>query len=104
MTLRNPKGQLGRALTIVYTASVREEIMHEDVAAFGAPSECHALVSKGADQRMRAAYRHACAVSGLKRREFAAVFNALPEHVCGRIRDQLHARMNPFRASFAQKV
>lgn len=96
MKIRNPRGQLGRAMTILYEANAAEEIMHQDGAAFGAPSECHALVSKGEAQRMRHAYRRACAVSGLKRREFVAIFNAMPQHIWHRANAQVLARLSPF--------
>lgn len=96
MKYRNPRGQLGRALTILKLCDVGEQTMHADVAAFGAPSECHSLVSKGEARRWRQAYRHACAVSGLKRREFAAVFCAVPSRIWWRLDAEMNCKHNPF--------
>lgn len=58
------KRQLGKALGIIARTSAIEHILHADVSAWGAPSECHDSVSKGEDQRARHARRHAKAVSG----------------------------------------
>lgn len=55
MQIRN----LGRVLTIVARAEAREHFMHADVDAFGAPGECHGLVSRGEKQRLRRARKHA---------------------------------------------
>lgn len=62
--------QLGKALGIIAMHGVREEIMHADVDAFYAPSECHALIARGEEKRLREAKRHARAVSGLSRSAF----------------------------------
>lgn len=57
--------QLGKAIGILVRAVEHELAMHEDVEAFHAPSECHGLVSRGADKRMRVARKHAEAVAGM---------------------------------------
>lgn len=50
---------LGRVLTILALHEASEIFAHEDVRAFGAPSECHDDVSRGEPQRFREARRHA---------------------------------------------
>lgn len=60
--------QLGRALTILIRAAEVEHAMHDDVDAWGAPSECHALVSKGEGERARLAMRRACHAAGVSNR------------------------------------
>ena len=55
---------ISRALTILARAEAAEFDLHADVDAFGAPSECHALVSRGEKQRWRNAVRHAKGVTG----------------------------------------
>lgn len=57
---------LGKAISILVAAEMREHAMHEDVDVMHAPSECHTLVSKGAGKRMRAARRRALRVAGLR--------------------------------------
>lgn len=54
---------LGAALTVLVRAQASEIFMHHDVDAFGAPSECHDLVSRGAADRQRLARRHAESVA-----------------------------------------
>lgn len=55
--------QLGKALSILAQQEAAESFFHADVNAWGAPSECHALVSKGEADRVRQARRHAEAVA-----------------------------------------
>ena len=62
--------QIGKAFGIIARAEAREIMMHQDVSAFYAPSECHALVSRGEERRKREARRHAKSISGLSRRAF----------------------------------
>lgn len=50
---------LGRALTVLAKAEAAELNAHADVDAFWAPSEIHALVSRGEARRQRIARRHA---------------------------------------------
>jgi hypothetical protein len=50
---------LSTALTILARAEAAEHFMHADVAAFGAPSECHALVARGQHARNRIARKRA---------------------------------------------
>jgi hypothetical protein len=69
--------QLGKAFSIIARARAREEMMHMDVDAFHAPSECHGLVSRGEDRRLRQARRHAKSVSGLNRRQFRQALKKL---------------------------
>ncbi len=92
---------LGRALSIVFLAQVREEIMHMDVAAFGAPSECHDAVSKGEEKRLRQARRHARAVSGVNRRQFRLALKGLKTRHASRLHEKLHAKHNPFWAMYS---
>lgn len=70
--------QLGRAFSIIAEQIAKEHVMHEDVSAFGAPSECHRLVARGEDRRAREARRHAKAVSGLSRGAFRHELRRLP--------------------------
>jgi hypothetical protein len=60
--------QLGKAIGILLRAYEAEAFMHEDVDAFHAPSECHALVARGEAKRLRQARRHAEAVAGMNLR------------------------------------
>jgi len=53
------------ALTVLARAEARERVMHADVDAWGAPSECHYDVSRGAAERWRTARRQAHALTGL---------------------------------------
>jgi hypothetical protein len=48
---------LSAALTVLARAEANEHLMHADVSAFGAPSECHELVSRGESKRGRLARR-----------------------------------------------
>lgn len=57
-------------LEILLEAQRREDAMHEDVDAFNAPSECHALVSRGLADRLRHARRRIRAATGLTFRQF----------------------------------
>lgn len=54
---------LAQALTILASAEMAEHAAHADVSAFGAPSECHALVSRGETARKRQARKHAESVA-----------------------------------------
>jgi hypothetical protein len=68
--MSKPRGHdIGRAISILIRQEAAEIAMHADVDAFYAPSECHALVARGAVGRRRQAQRHAAAVAGLPRRE-----------------------------------
>jgi hypothetical protein len=49
MTIKN----CSAALTVIARFEVGEMIAHADVRAFGAPSECHALVNRGLPKRAR---------------------------------------------------
>jgi hypothetical protein len=69
--------QLGKAFGLILLAEAKEAFMHQDVSLWGAPSECHDLVSKGEFKRLRQARRNAKAVSGLSR----AAFNKLAKGV-----------------------
>jgi hypothetical protein len=61
--------QLGKAIGILLRAYELELEAHADVAAFHAPSECHALVARGEGERLRRARKHAEAVAGMKLRD-----------------------------------
>lgn len=71
ISIRNPRGRnIGKALGLIALAAVEEYHMHADIAAFGAPSECHGAVSKGEARRMRDLRRRIKGLTGLKWREF----------------------------------
>ena len=76
--------QIGKAISILLAAEHHECMLHDDVDAWGAPSECHGLVARGEAQRLRAARRHAVAVSGcrnlreIRRRARAVMGNDAP--------------------------
>lgn len=57
---------LGKAVSILLKFEQACHAMHEDVAAFHAPSECHGLVSRGNAKRFRQVRKHACSVAGVK--------------------------------------
>lgn len=57
MTIRIPN--LGAALSRLIVQEAQESFMHADVSAWGAPSECHELVSRGEEERRLAACRAA---------------------------------------------
>jgi len=54
-----PIHNLGKALSIIAVQQATEYFRHADVDAFGAPSECHALVERGEKIRIRRARKHA---------------------------------------------
>ena len=54
---------LGKVLAILARAEACEIDMHADVDAFGAPSECHAMVARHEGRRLRRARKHAEAVA-----------------------------------------
>ena len=54
---------LGTVLTVLARSEAAEHFMHADVDAFGAPSECHVLVSRGEAQRQRRARKLAEALA-----------------------------------------
>lgn len=60
--------RLGKALTILARHQVNEQALHDDVDAFGAPGECHTLVSRNEHRRERQARKHAEAVAGMPER------------------------------------
>jgi len=62
MTIPN----VSAALTVLARAEANEQLMHDDVRAWGAPSECHADVARGAAERWRTARRRAHALTGLR--------------------------------------
>ena len=88
--------QLGKAFTIIARQQVLESILHADVDAFGAPSECHGLVRKGELRREREAWRHAKAVSGLNRRNFRKAMKSLDRRTFERLFDVLNCKLNPY--------
>lgn len=93
---------MGRALTIMARQDVREIVMHEDVSAWGAPSECHQSVSRGEFLRRREARRLAKSVSGLSRAAFnreLARGGGLGGRVWSSLVSRLYERMSPFAAS-----
>lgn len=59
---------LGKALTILARFQTNEQALHDDVDAFGAPSECHGLVGRNEHKRERQARKHAEAVAGMPER------------------------------------
>jgi hypothetical protein len=61
---------ISQALTVIAFAECREHFMHADVVAFGAPSECHDLVSRGEAERLRLMRRRVHSLTGLPYRVF----------------------------------
>lgn len=57
--------QLGKAISILVSAERIERDMHDDVDAWGAPSECHDLVARGEEKRRRHARRRALHAAGV---------------------------------------
>lgn len=88
--------QMGRALTIIARAEASEIVMHEDVSAYHAPSECHRDVSRGEEARRRTARRHAKSVSGLSRRQFNSVLKTVSSRVLQEAVSRIHAKISPF--------
>jgi len=58
--------QLGKAVSIIMAHEQRGHFAHRDIAAFGAPSECHRDVTRGQRKRFRLVRKHACRVAGVK--------------------------------------
>ena len=56
--------QLGAALSVIAAALAFESVMHADVSAWSAPSECHASVSRGEERRMEEASKQAHRIAG----------------------------------------
>ena len=67
------KRQLGKAISILVHQTASEHFAHADIAAFGAPGECHTLVRRNEERRWRLAVRRARAVSGMTRSKFRRV-------------------------------
>ncbi len=88
--------QLGKAIGIIARACANESIMHEDISAWGAPSECHADVEKGEAIRLRHAHRLAKSVSGLSRRAFNKELTKVPSRVFENAAHRIYLRDNPF--------
>lgn len=92
---------LSKALTIVARAEADEIIMHDDVDAWGAPGECHALVMRGEHVRLRRARRHAEAVAQrpwrVIRREAAKRGCAIGSRAWDALVARIYARNCPFR-------
>jgi hypothetical protein len=57
--------QLGKALTILAVQRAKEDAIHLDVDAMGAPGECHDAVSRNSAKRRRQARKHAESVARL---------------------------------------
>lgn len=89
---------LGKALTLIAKFEVMEDIAHEDVNAFGAPSECHDLVSRGYIKRRRQAVRHARSLSGMSRSAFRRAMGRFYKdfHSVQRLGGILYTKHNPF--------
>lgn len=64
--MKTAKQNLGRALTILLRAPMREAAICEDLAAFHAPSECYRDAFRGEAQRVRLEQRLACRVAGVR--------------------------------------
>jgi hypothetical protein len=93
---------LGGVLTVLLRAELSEIIMHEDVVAWGAPSECHADVSRGEERRMREACEKAERLAGAPMVEIARQakergmfdLDVGPQH--DRALGRMHAKRCPF--------
>jgi hypothetical protein len=92
---------LGKALGIMALQDVREDIMHDDISAWGAPSECHELVASGEDDRRRRARRHAEAVAQRPYRiiKREAKQRGFTRRHADQLNGRLHAKYNPFDQS-----
>jgi hypothetical protein len=87
---------LGRALSVIARQQVGEIIMHEDVRAWGAPSECHRDVERGEISRARQARRLAKSVSGMSRASFNRELRSIPARALTECVSRLYERMSPF--------
>lgn len=90
---------MGRALSVMARQEVREIIMHEDVSAWGAPSECHSSVSRGEEIRRRQARRLAKSISGLSRAAFNRELcrsGGYGGRAWARVVSSLYSTMSPF--------
>lgn len=87
---------MGKGITTYVLAMVNEEILHHDVNAWGAPSECHDLVARGEAQRLRLARRRAARQAGVNVRTFMRAFKALPQRHHNRLLLVLEAKHDPF--------
>lgn len=88
--------QMGRAVSIMARAFATEMVMHDDVRAFHAPSECHALVARNEEKRTRQARRHAKAISGLSRREFNKAWKRVTPRIFDTAVGHIYNRMSPW--------
>ena len=88
--------QMGKAISIIAKARAAEYIMHADVDAYYAPSECHELVSRGEERRERQARRHAKSISGLSRRGFNRRFKMVSDRTMCIVVDRIIDRVFPF--------
>jgi len=86
---------IGRAISVFAKLESDEIIMHDDVSAWGAPSECHADVSRGYEKR----YLEAELEAGFTEKELKKIcedrglnYQRCFEGALGRI----HTRDNPF--------
>lgn len=93
---------LGAALSKLAIHEATETVMHADVSAFGAPSECHDLVAKGEAARRRIARRHAeaiaCAPMRVIVREAIKRLGSQAAYVraCNKAEQRAFARLCPF--------
>lgn len=62
--------QLGKAFSVIARQLASEEMAHDEVDAYYAPSECHGLVKKHMVKKHRLARRYARSISGLNRCQF----------------------------------
>jgi hypothetical protein len=61
---------IGKGLAILAHFYLTEAHYHADVSAWHAPGECHDVVSKHEDRRLREVWRHIKGVTGLKKKAF----------------------------------
>jgi hypothetical protein len=61
---------IGRGVSIWINHIRGEQSLHDEVDAYFAPSECHALVARGETYRNRIVRRHIKSVTGLSFRAF----------------------------------
>ena len=86
---------ISEAIVILAAWQIAEDVYHEDVSAWGAPSECHDLVRRGARRRFYSAARQALAVAGSAKRIKQAA-NDMGHRGQDRLMGQLYGRMSPF--------
>lgn len=93
--------QLGKAISIMMRFEARENMMHEDLNGFYAPSECHDQVAKGSIRRARQAIRHARSVSGVTKGKLKKALAQITPRQQNRLMEACCDRIDPYRKHMA---